>query len=173
MTTKARRSTGWWATKLAWTVLAIIAVVVLAIGSSHPPPTPAAARISHLDSIVRCPACEDLSIAQSDAPSSLSLRREVRREVLAGWSDQRIEAHVVARFGSGALLTPSPGGVSTTLYLVPVGLIGIAVLLLGRFLWRRRPEALRRDEDDDDVSGTDYASGTLPPDPWDRLGQRP
>jgi cytochrome c-type biogenesis protein CcmH/NrfF len=124
--------------RIAWAVLAASAVVLLAIGSVHPPPSTAAARTSYLDSIIKCPACEDLSIAQSDAPSSLTLRHEVAGWVATGWSNQRIEQAVVARYGYGGLLLPAGSRLDATLYVVPVALIGVAAIGLGSYFWRRR-----------------------------------
>lgn len=127
------------ASRAAWLLLAAVAIAFLAYGSWHTSPSSAKARIASLDSLIKCPACEDLSIAQSDAPSSVTLRHEVARFVDKGWSDARIESWVTARYGSDALLIPQSSGDSAVLYLVPIGLVGLAVAGLGWYLWRRRP----------------------------------
>ncbi len=119
-------------------LLALVAMVALAFGSVHGSSSTAGARESQLDSIIKCPACQDLSIAQSDAPSSVALRRRVAQFVNAGWPNARIESWVTSRYGSNALLVPQGGGVADTLYLVPVAAIGVAVAGLGWYLWRRR-----------------------------------
>jgi cytochrome c-type biogenesis protein CcmH len=124
--------------RIAWGLLAVITVVLLVVGSINPPSSAAAARISRLDSIIKCPACEDLSIAQSDAPTSVTLRNDVAAWVHAGWSDQRIEHVVVSRFGPGGLLLPEASGVDALLYAVPLGAIGVAAACLGWFFWRRQ-----------------------------------
>ncbi|MHB1986765.1 MAG: cytochrome c-type biogenesis protein [Acidimicrobiales bacterium] len=131
-------SRSWWASRAAWATLAVIAVAVLAFGSVHPGPSPGGARAAQLDSVIKCPACEDLSIAQSDAPSSITLRHEVARFVAQGWSDGKIEAWVTARYGSDALLVPPTTGASEMLYIVPVAAVGVAAGGLGWYLWRRR-----------------------------------
>jgi len=124
--------------RLAWALLLVIAVLLLVIGSINPPTSSAAARISRLDSIIKCPACEDLSIAQSDAPTSVTLRNEVASWVHSGWSDRRIEQEVVARYGPGGLLLPSARGVEAALYLIPLGAIAAAGASLAWQLWRRQ-----------------------------------
>lgn len=124
--------------RIAWGLLGVLAVVLLVVGSINPPSSAAAERISRLDSIIKCPACEDLSIAQSDAPTSVTLRYEVSAWVHAGWSDQRIEQVVVSRFGPGGLLLPAASGVDTFLYVIPLGAIGAAAACLGWFFWRRQ-----------------------------------
>ena len=133
-----RRLTARLTSRVAWACLAAAAVALLAIGSIHPPPTTAAARIAHLDSIIRCPSCEDLSLTQSDAASSLTLRREVASWVHQGWSDNRIEQAVVARYGQAGLLLPQSSGAAAALYIVPLAIVGAAAAGVGLFLWRRR-----------------------------------
>ncbi|HLI44757.1 MAG TPA: cytochrome c-type biogenesis protein CcmH [Acidimicrobiales bacterium] len=128
----------WWASRAAWLVLAAVAIMLLAVGSIHGSGTGAAARTAQLDAVIKCPACEDLSIAQSDAPSAVALRHRVARFVASGWSDARIESWVTARYGTNALLVPPAGGVNDTLYVVPVAAIGLAVAGLGWHLWQRR-----------------------------------
>lgn len=127
-----------WASPASWIVLGIVAVVLLILGSIHPAFSSRTARTSALDSVIKCPQCDDLSIAESNAPSSLQLRHRVEGFVAAGWSNERIESWVTARYGSGALLLPPDGGASETLYLLPVAFVVLAAGALGWYLWRRR-----------------------------------
>lgn len=133
----------WWGSRIAWMVLAIIAVAVLAIGSHRDTTSSVRSHEAYLDSVIKCPSCEDLSIAQSDAPSAVELRHRVNGFVVAGWSSSRIESWVTGRYGSDSLLVPQASGESATLYFVPIGLIGLAVLGVGWYFWRRRPGATR------------------------------
>lgn len=123
--------------RLAWLGLAVAAVALLALGSVHPPRSSESARSAYLDSVLKCPSCEDLSIAESDAPSAVTLRRRVSRWVGEGWSNARIEQAVVASYGESELLVPESGGVNTTLYVVPVALIAIAAAGVGWHLYER------------------------------------
>jgi cytochrome c-type biogenesis protein CcmH len=119
-------------------IAAVVAVVALGIGSAHPAGPGAATRIARLDSVIKCPSCVDLSIAQSDAPIAVGLRAEVAAWVHEGLSDARIEQLVVARFGEQALLVPSGSGADLLLWVLPVSVVGTAAVLLGIYLWRRR-----------------------------------
>lgn len=121
-----------------WLLLGVAAVVLLAVGSVHNPPSSATARESYLYSVLKCPSCEDLSIAQSDAPSALGLRHRVANWVQQGWSNAKIEKTVVATYGESELLVPPQSGVNTTLYILPVAMIGIAAAGLGWHLFERR-----------------------------------
>ena len=115
-----------------------MAAVALGVGSVHSGQTSSAARIAHLDSVIKCPSCIDLSIAQSDAPIAVGLRAEVAAWVHEGLSDTRIEQLVVARFGEQVLLVPSGSSADVLLWAVPVGVVGLAGVLLAMYLWRRR-----------------------------------
>lgn len=128
----------------AWAMVVVLAAVALGIGSVHPNQPSTAARIAHLESIIKCPSCIDLSIAQSDAPISVGLRSEVANWVHDGLSDTQVEQLVVARFGEQALLVPSGSGVDVLLWALPVAVFFVAGLLVGSYLWkRRRLEAAR------------------------------
>jgi cytochrome c-type biogenesis protein CcmH len=126
--------------RVAWALLGVVAVVALAVGSVHGGPA-AAARVAHLESIVKCPACEDLSVAQSDAPSAMALRHRISEFVAAGWSDSRIESWVTDRYGSNALLIPQSSGANAALYAIPLAVLAFGGIGLGVYFWRRRPGA--------------------------------
>jgi cytochrome c-type biogenesis protein CcmH/NrfF len=99
-----------------------------------------AARIAALERDVRCPGseCGDLSVAQSEAPSSIALRNEIAAGVRDGQSDGDILAVIVDRYGTGILLSPPPGGLDTILWGAPVVLAAGAVASRGGFAVRRR-----------------------------------
>ena len=89
-------------------------------------------RIAHLESLVRCPACEGLSVAQSTATSSLAVRHEIARKVRAGVSDSDILTSLESRYGTSILLSPATSGVGTLLWLLP-----LAALVLGGAVYVR------------------------------------
>lgn len=126
------------ASRPAWALAAFVAIIALGIGSVHTPPPSAAARIAHLDSVIKCPSCVDVSIAQSDAPIAVALRAEVAAWVHQGLSDARIEQLVVDRFGEQVLLIPNGSGADLLLWVVPVAAVGGGAVILAAYLWRRR-----------------------------------
>jgi cytochrome c-type biogenesis protein CcmH len=136
--TRKRSAASLLASRPAWLLVAAVALVALGIGSVHPPPATQAARIAHLDSVIKCPSCVDVSIAQSDAPIAVALRAEVAAWVHGGFSDARIEQLVVARFGDQVLLVPTGSDADVLLWVVPVGAVGGGAVLLAAYLWRRR-----------------------------------
>ena len=112
--------------------LAVVALVLVAA----PGTSSRAARVAHLESLVRCPSCEDLSVAQSTSTSSLAVRHEIARLVAAGASDASILTRLESTYGSSILLSPPTSGIGVVLWLVPLlgvlALIGVAVRLARR-----------------------------------------
>ncbi len=122
-----------------WTLLGVVLVIALVVGSgvlSSSPPT-AAQRASAIESVIRCPSCEDLSVATSSAPTAAAVRDTVRQQVAAGRTDQQIEAYLVARYGSAIVLDPPARGWSLLVWLVPLLGGALAVGALVTVLVRR------------------------------------
>ena len=123
-----------------WTALGAVLVVFLVIGSgvlSSSPPT-AAQRAYAIESVVRCPSCEDLSVAASSAPTAVTVRATVRQLIAEGRTDPQIEDYLVARYGSSIVLDPPASGWSLLVWLLPLLGGAAALVMLGVVLVRRR-----------------------------------
>jgi len=130
-----------------WALLAVVVVTALAVGSirsTAPPST--SGRIGYLESVIKCPTCDNLSIAQSSAPVAVALRHEVRALVDAGWSTPRIETRIEAQYGSDELLAPS-GGV---IWIIPTVVVGLGALAIGGVFARTRRRRRGRSTEDDE-----------------------
>jgi cytochrome c-type biogenesis protein CcmH len=128
---------------LAWVSLAAVLLAVVGFLATTALDRRArispAARAARLEAIVRCPSCIDLSVAQSDDPSSVALRAEIARLVRAGLSDQRIERALEARFGPSILLAPPRQGVDLVVWVLPPLVLAACVGgAVGVLLARRR-----------------------------------
>lgn len=125
-----------WLTSFWLWLGATVLVAGLVVGAQASPSS-VASRSAHLESLVRCPSCEDLSVAQSNATAAIAVRHEIERKVHAGESDTAILTSLEATYGSSILLSPSTSGLGTILWLGPV-LVGLLLLVSGARLWRRR-----------------------------------
>src|SRR4051812_22351496 len=65
------------------------------------------ARVQHIGHLLRCPTCQGLSIADSQANTARAQLDRVRDLVAEGRSDQEILDYFVARYGEWALLQPT------------------------------------------------------------------
>jgi cytochrome c-type biogenesis protein CcmH len=116
-----------------------VVVVALVIGSgvlgSSTPST--AQRAAAIEADLRCPSCEDLSVAQSDAPTAVAVRSAIRHQLAQGRTDAQVEAYLVSRYGSSIELTPPADGWSLLVWLLPLlvggaGLACVVVVLVRR-----------------------------------------
>jgi cytochrome c-type biogenesis protein CcmH len=122
-----------------WTLFALVLVVALIVGSgvlSGSAPTPQQ-RATAIESDLRCPSCEDLSVAQSSAPTAVTVRATVAQMVADGQTDQQIERYLVSRYGGSIVLDPPDQGVTLVVWLLPVlgGLAaatGLVVVMIRR-----------------------------------------
>jgi cytochrome c-type biogenesis protein CcmH len=113
--------------------------VVLAIAVAVNPSAPSnSTRIAHLESLVKCPACEDLSVAESNATSAIAVRHEITQDVGSGMSDNKILTTIEAQYGPQILLSPSTSGLGALLWVVPIAALVVLIAALLRLARRRR-----------------------------------
>ncbi len=117
--------------KSFWIYAVALVVVAVLVGLVNPHAPTRASRIAHLETLVRCPSCEDLSVAQSTATSSLAVRREITSLVDSGASDSTILTRLEATYGTSVLLSPPTSGLGVVLWLVPLlGLVVVAATVV-------------------------------------------
>lgn len=140
--------------RFGYLLLAAVLVLLLFAGDGSKPTTPDAARIAYLESIIRCPSCADLSIADSETSSAKGLRSEVTAYVHEGLSDQVIEARVEKEY-VGTLLIPT-GDAGVALFLIPAVVIVVGAVAFG-VLFVRRTRRTEMGEDSADQALVDAA----------------
>ena len=124
--------------RLNWLLLALVLVGALAVGSrSASGPVTEDQRVERITSVVRCPTCQGLSVAQSDAPAARAIEDEVRRRVQAGESDRQIKDYLVSRYGQDIILQPEAEGVGLLVWALPLvggvaAIAGLVVVMRGR-----------------------------------------
>lgn len=63
-------------------------------------------RLRRLANELRCPVCQNQSLADSDAELAADLRGEIRQQLAAGRSDAEIRRFMVDRYGEFVLYDP-------------------------------------------------------------------
>jgi cytochrome c-type biogenesis protein CcmH/NrfF len=130
---------GFFVGRFGYLLLAAVLVVLLVAGDGSKRTTPDVARIAYLESIIRCPSCADLSIADSETTSARGLRSEVTDLVHQGLSDQVIEARVEKVY-PGILLIPT-GDAGVAVFLIPALVIVVGAVAFGVLFVRRTRRA--------------------------------
>lgn len=85
---------------------------------------------------LRCLKCQSQSIADSDAPMAGDMRHQVRVRIAAGEDPEAIRGWLVQRYGDYVSYTPKVNSVTWPLFVVPLVLIGLAIVILWRRLGR-------------------------------------
>ena len=106
------------------------------------------ARYEKIIDEVRCLKCQNQTIKDSNAFLASDLRREIRRMLAEGMTDEQIFDFLVDRYGEFALYRPRASGKTLVLWIAPVALLLGGALVLARILRRRM--ALPIDDDTDD-----------------------
>ena len=89
-------------------------------------------RYSELISELRCPKCMNTNLAGSDAPISKDLRSKVYTLITQdGMTDEQIIAYMRERYGDFVLYDPPLDGAAMIIWLVPAGLVLLAISILG------------------------------------------
>jgi cytochrome c-type biogenesis protein CcmH len=87
---------------------------------------------------LRCLVCQNQNLADSNADLASDLRREVHRMILDGQSDAEIVEFMVARYGDFVLYRPPWKAKTVMLWIGPFLLGAGGLILLYRYLRRRR-----------------------------------
>jgi cytochrome c-type biogenesis protein CcmH len=134
----------------AWIALALVVVVALAVvlwphGSESP-----SARAHDLETQLKCPECQGLSVADSQAPTSRAIRADIKRRIKAGQSDGAIRKAYVDTYGESILLAPQDSGISLLVWILPVVVLAMGATGIVLALRRNREQPhLRATEADE------------------------
>jgi cytochrome c-type biogenesis protein CcmH len=116
----------------------VVAVAALVAGGSEGEPRTLDERVNEIASGLRCPVCQNLSVADSPSALAREMRAEIAARLSAGASAKEVREFFVERYGEWVLLAPPRRGLNLLPWLVPV--LGIGV---GGVVWlalvRRRP----------------------------------
>jgi len=93
--------------------------------------------------------CSGESVAESNAPASQEIRRQIAEQVQQGQTDEEIRSFYAAKYGQAILLTPSASGVNALVWILPIVAfaIGIAALVIVFRRWSSMPAERATDED--------------------------
>ena len=123
---------------IAWALLIAFTSTALAIDTDKAFDDPELqARYEHIIEEVRCLKCQNQSIKDSNAFLAGDLRREIRRMLTEGKTDQEIYDFLVARYGEFALYRPRMSGKTLVLWVAPIVLLLGGGLVLVNILRRR------------------------------------
>jgi len=134
-----------------WVALGVVVAVVLAITLWPSGGRSDAARAHDLETEIKCPECQGLSVADSQATTSQAIRADIKRRIAKGQSDAEIRQAYVDTYGQSILLAPQDSGLGLIVWILPVLVLGLGtagvVFALARNRREPRLHATPADED--------------------------
>ena len=99
------------------------------------------ARFKKLSNELRCPTCQGLSVKDSEAGFSTSIKGKISELMKQGKSDEEIMAYFVERYGEWILRAPPVSGFNMVLWVLPGTAIitGLLWVLLRSKKWVEKP----------------------------------
>lgn len=91
---------------------------------------------------LRCPVCQGLSVADSNASTAVNMANHVRALVAKGYTEDDIRTFFIDTYGEWIVLDPEPEGLDMFIWLGP-GLaagLGIAWAVSTVVQWRKEPD---------------------------------
>jgi cytochrome c-type biogenesis protein CcmH len=89
-------------------------------------------RTHEVGSLVRCPVCQGMSVADSPAEMAVNMKGQVRELLQRGYTEEQILDYFERSYGQFVLLKPKFEGVTAAVWIIPVLalLAGVAFLFL-------------------------------------------
>ncbi len=87
---------------------------------------------NRVGSLLRCPVCQGMSIADSPAEMAVNMKGQVRELLARGYTEEQILKYFELSYGQFVLLKPKFEGVTGMVWVLPVLalLIGIAIVFV-------------------------------------------
>jgi cytochrome c-type biogenesis protein CcmH len=139
-------------------VAAAIALAVVAFRGSAPSEN-IQDRVRSVASTLRCPVCQNLSVADSPSRLATQMRATIGQELQAGRTPAQIRQEFASAYGEWILLAPPKQGIDLAVWLAPlillVGGLGISVVAVRRWTAGASPEPSPGVDDEPAISESD------------------
>jgi cytochrome c-type biogenesis protein CcmH len=121
---------------------ALVAVAALAVAMARGPEAPRTLdqRVHDIAADLRCPVCQNLSVADSPSRLAAQIRADISRRLGGGQDPEQVRAFYVARYGRWIDLSPEARGLGLVAWLAPAAALAVGVVVAVVVLRRRRTE---------------------------------
>lgn len=124
---------------LALAVAIAVAGLLVAVARGPSRPVSLEDRVEDIASGLRCPVCQNLSVADSPSKLAQQMREAIAARLRSGQSAAQIRGYFADRYGEWILLSPSRQGVGMVAWVGPVAVIVAGAATIVLVLRRRDP----------------------------------
>lgn len=144
---------------LVLAIVAVIAAIWSAAYLSAPKQQTLDQRVQTVASQLKCPICQDESVADSPSLLAQQMRGVIRQQLQEGKSEQEIIQYFVRSYGEQIVWSPPWQGFSLLAWLVPIGLLlaGIVIIYFTLRDWRTLSRSVEANENNGDIVNIDEA----------------
>lgn len=133
-------------------VVAIVAALLFVAFRGASGPATMDERVRSVAAGLRCPVCQNLSVADSPSPLAEEMRARIERELRAGRTPEEIRREFVNAYGEWILLAPPKRGIDLLAWVVPllavIALAAGAAFAVKRWTgWRSSTDERRADDE--------------------------
>lgn len=128
-------------------LLALIGAIWSYIAIATPPQQTLDQHVYALAEQIKCPVCQNESVAASSAAVSTEMRQAIRQQLQEGWSDQQVLNYFAVHYGNQILLTPPRQGFNILAWLMPVIMLlaGLGLVCFVALDWRKQARSEKRE----------------------------
>jgi len=87
-------------------------------------------RTMEIASLLRCPVCQGMSVADSPSTVALDMKAQVRELLARGYSEEQILSYFERSYGEFVRLKPKFSGVNALVWVLPLLALLIGVVLV-------------------------------------------